>query len=162
MRNERSANTISGLGAEPVRADLTDDEALKSALSDLSINVVFHLAAKIASQKRKARLREVNIEGTQKIYAAVIDTVRNGKNWWVVHVDDVTSALEAVMERESHGEIYHVCGGHPVTMSDFVAETARLADVKIPGNVSRWIANLTLGKDTVASVVALRKCLMRN
>ena len=242
-RSELSAKKISAFGAKPILADLTDGSALKSALNDLSINVVFHLAAEIASQKSKAKLRAVNIDGTQNIYDAVsdqeplkqfifvstvvtgeangalleesnqlnveteyghtkqwgeqmlldafrkdgfpamvvrpchiygaggwygdvIDTVRNGKmripgngkNWWdVVHVDDVATALEVVMERGTHGEIYHVCDGHPVTMSDFVEETARLAAVKIPGTVPRWVANFALGKDTVTSVVRSAK-----
>ncbi len=242
-RSDRSAQALIALGAEPVLADLTDTAALKNALADQPIDVVFHLAAEIASQKSKAKLHAANVEGTQNLYDAVrdrdtlqrfifvstvvtgeangalleedkplnveteygrtkqwgetmllnafrtnqfpaivvrpchiygsggwygdvIELVKKGKmrtpgdgsNWWdVVHVDDVASALEAVLESGVPGEIYHVCDGYPVTMGDFVGETARLAGAKKPGSVPRLLANLALGKDTTTSVIRSAK-----
>jgi nucleoside-diphosphate-sugar epimerase len=242
-RSDRSADALTALGAEPVLADLTNAAALKAELAGRPIDVVFHSAAEIASQRNKAKLRAANIDGTQNLYDAIrdrdtlkrfifvstvvtgeangalleettslnvqteygrtkqwaeqmllndfrdngfpaivvrpchiygnggwygeiIESVRagkmrvpgNGKNWWdVVHVEDVASALEVVMESGMPGEIYHVCDGHPVTMGDFVAETARLAGAKVPGNVPRFLANAAIGKDTVTSVVRSAK-----
>jgi len=242
-RSERSAANLIRLGVEPIRADLTDAAALKEALADRPIDIVFHLAAEIASQRSKSKLHAANIDGTQYLFDAVKDVpslkkfvfvstvvtgeangalleehrpltvatkygrskqwgekmlleayqnddfpsviVRpchiygeegwfgdvisrvekgqmripgNGKNWWdVVHVDDVTSALIRVMEHADTGEIFHVCDGYPVTMGEFVAATARLAKVRVPGSIPRWLANIVLGKDTVTSVVRSAK-----
>jgi len=242
-RSDSSAANLTHLGAEPIRANLTDAAALKDALADRSIDVVFHLAAEIASQRNKSKLHAANVDGTRYLFDAVkhhpslkkfifvstvvtgeangalleehdplpVDTEYgrskqwaekmlldayhkdnfpsvilrpchiygedgwfgdvisrvekgqmripgDGKNWWdVVHVDDVTSALITVMEQADAGEIFHVCDSYPVTMGEFVAETARLAKVKVPGNVPRWLANIALGKDTVTSVMRSAK-----
>jgi len=111
-------------------------------------------------------VRPCHIYGNGGWYGEIIETVRKGKmrvpgdgsNWWdVVHVEDVASAVITVMEHGDPGEIYHVCDGHPVTMGDFVGETARLAGVKKPGNVPRWMANMAIGKDTVTSVIRSAK-----
>ncbi|PCJ57239.1 MAG: epimerase [Candidatus Hydrogenedentota bacterium] len=111
-------------------------------------------------------IRPCHIYGNGGWYGEIIESVKkgkmrvpgNGKNWWdVVHVEDVASGIIAVLEHGTPGEIYHVCDGHPVTMGDFVGETARLAGAKKPGNVPRWIANTAIGKDTVTSVVRSAK-----
>jgi len=242
-RSDSAAASLSRLGAEPIRADLTDATALKEALAERPIDIVFHLAAEIASQRSKSKLQAANIDGTQYLFDAVnnlsslkkfifVSTVvtgeasgaqleedqplvveteygrskqwgekmlldahqkndfpavilrpchiygedgwfgdvisrlekgqmripGNGKNWWdVVHVDDVVSALIVVMEQANSGEIFHVCDGYPVTMGEFVAEAARLANVKEPATIPRWLANIVLGKDTVTSVVRSAK-----
>ncbi|MFT7128904.1 MAG: nucleoside-diphosphate-sugar epimerase [Gammaproteobacteria bacterium] len=242
-RSETAASKILSIGAVPIRANLTDAKALQQGLSAQSIEIVFHLAAEIASQRNKSKLRIANVDGTQYLFDAVknitslkkfifvstvvtgeengtlleehnplhVDTEYgrskqwgekmlleafmqsnfpalvlrpchiygaggwfadvvsqlrkgqmripgDGKNWWdVVYVDDVTQALIAVMEKGDPGEIFHVCDGHPVTMADFVAETAAKGAVKNPGRVPRWLANIVLGRDTVTSVVRSAK-----
>lgn len=72
-RSDRSEETLRALGAEPIRADLTDAGALKNALAGTPIDIVFHSAAEIASQRNKAKLRAANIDGTQNLYDAVRD-----------------------------------------------------------------------------------------
>lgn len=238
-RSDKARDTLEKQGVIPVYADLTDSEKIRAALKDVSVEVVFHLAAEIASQRSKERLRAVNIEGTQNLYDAikthpelksfifastvvtgeadgalltedvplvvhteygrtkqtaerilldahasdnfpaiivrpchiygdggwfggVIHELKkgalrmpgNGKNMWdVIHVDDCASAFVTVMTRGEPGQIYHVADDMPVTMGEFMAETARQAGVKPAGRAPRFLANLMLGRDTITSVM---------
>lgn len=70
-RSESSAKTLEERGVSPVRADLTDGDALRRALEPLTVEVVFHLAAEIATQRSKSKLRSANIDGTQRLFEAV-------------------------------------------------------------------------------------------
>lgn len=57
-------------GTQPVLADLTDADALASALSGARPDAVLHLAAEIASQRDAARVRAVNVDGTRALLDA--------------------------------------------------------------------------------------------
>lgn len=72
-RSDSSEKALRTLGATPVAADLCDGETLRKALGQFQIDAVFHLAAEIASQRSKEKLRAVNIEGTRNLYEAVKD-----------------------------------------------------------------------------------------
>ncbi|MCH7959328.1 MAG: NAD(P)-dependent oxidoreductase [Candidatus Hydrogenedentes bacterium] len=238
-RSEKARDTLEKQGVNAVVADLTDSGEIREALKDISIEVVFHLAAEIASQRSKELLRSVNIEGTQNLFDAIkthpelksfifastvvtgeadgallteevplvvhteyghtkqtaerilLDAftredfpaivVRpchiygnggwfggvihelekgslrmpgNGKNMWdVIHVDDCAAAFVTVMTLGQPGQIYHVADDTPITMGEFMAETARQAGVKPPGRAPRFLANLMLGRDTITSVM---------
>jgi nucleoside-diphosphate-sugar epimerase len=57
-------------GTRAVHADLADDASVRTALAADRPDVVFHLAAEIASARDEARLREVNVEGTRRLVEA--------------------------------------------------------------------------------------------
>jgi nucleoside-diphosphate-sugar epimerase len=57
-------------GTRAVPADLSDAEALRTALATEQPDVVFHLAAEIASARSEERIREVNVEGTRRLVEA--------------------------------------------------------------------------------------------
>jgi nucleoside-diphosphate-sugar epimerase len=57
-------------GVEEVKGDLTDGEALRTALTAARPEAVVHLAAEIASQRDEARIREVNVHGTARLLEA--------------------------------------------------------------------------------------------
>src|SRR5690606_22384282 len=107
-------------------------------------------------------LRPCHIYGDGGWFGGVAEEIRkeklrmpgDGQNYWdVVHVDDVASALLAVMESGKDGGIYHVADDTPVTMGEFVAEAARLLGVRAPGRAPIFLASLLFGKDTIRSVV---------
>ncbi len=57
-------------GARAVQCDLTNERALTEAVKAAQPGAVIHLAAEIATQKDADKIREVNIEGTQRLLAA--------------------------------------------------------------------------------------------
>src|SRR5437762_1669225 len=57
-------------GVEEVKGDLTDGEAVRTALDAARPEAVVHLAAEIASQRSEARIREVNVHGTARLLEA--------------------------------------------------------------------------------------------
>lgn len=59
-------------GTTAVRGDLSDGASLTAAVSEAAPDVVFHLAAEIASQRSEARIREVNVEGTRRLVEACL------------------------------------------------------------------------------------------
>lgn len=61
-------------GTRAVAGDLTDGEALRSALADARPDAVVHLAAEIASQRDSRRVHEVNVGGTERLLAACLAT----------------------------------------------------------------------------------------
>jgi nucleoside-diphosphate-sugar epimerase len=54
-------------GTRGVVADLTDEGRLKEALKEEEPECVVHLAAEIASQRSERKVREVNVEGTERL-----------------------------------------------------------------------------------------------
>jgi nucleoside-diphosphate-sugar epimerase len=68
VRREGSQPT----GTTPARGDLTDASSLGQALDDHAPDVVFHLAAELASARNDARVREVNVEGTRRLIDAAL------------------------------------------------------------------------------------------
>jgi nucleoside-diphosphate-sugar epimerase len=66
VRREGSAP----VGTVAVLADLSDGEALRAAVASAAPDVVFHLAAEIASQRSAARIDEVNVAGTRRLVEA--------------------------------------------------------------------------------------------
>jgi len=71
-RSERSAQSLRDQGVIPVDADLTNADRLRGTLKDLRIDAVFHLAAEIASQRSRAKLRAVNVDGTRHLLDAIL------------------------------------------------------------------------------------------
>jgi nucleoside-diphosphate-sugar epimerase len=66
-------------GTTAVLADLTDGPAVAAAVRGVAPDGVLHLAAEIASQRSAARLRLVNVEGTERLLegcAALVDPPR--------------------------------------------------------------------------------------
>jgi nucleoside-diphosphate-sugar epimerase len=57
-------------GSEAVAGDLRDGERLGEAVREARPECVVHLAAEIASQRSAAKLREVNVAGTQRLLDA--------------------------------------------------------------------------------------------
>jgi nucleoside-diphosphate-sugar epimerase len=65
-------------GSRAVHGDLADGVALAERVSDERPEVVFHLAAEIASQRSERKLTEVNIGGTQRLLDACLATASAG------------------------------------------------------------------------------------
>jgi nucleoside-diphosphate-sugar epimerase len=57
-------------GSEALAGDLSDGERLRQAVREAEPQCVVHLAAEIASQRSAARVREVNVAGTQRLIDA--------------------------------------------------------------------------------------------
>lgn len=74
-RSDTSHNALLSRGVKPINADLRNGPQLRDALGAVQVDAVFHLAAEIASQRSKQKLRAVNIGGTQNLYDAVKDHV---------------------------------------------------------------------------------------
>ncbi|MFL5846241.1 MAG: NAD-dependent epimerase/dehydratase family protein [Solirubrobacteraceae bacterium] len=68
VRREGSAPA----GTVAVRGDLGDGESVRAAVAQAAPDVVFHLAAEIASQRSEERIREVNVEGTRRLVEACL------------------------------------------------------------------------------------------
>jgi dihydroflavonol-4-reductase len=70
VQNGRNSDTLDGLGMEIVRGDIRDQDSLLSTVKGCS--VVIHAAANTSTNpSRSASVREINIEGTRNILAAV-------------------------------------------------------------------------------------------
>jgi nucleoside-diphosphate-sugar epimerase len=63
-------------GTTAVAGDLTDPQALLSAFAHTRPDAVIHLAAEIATQRDPARVREVNVGGTQRLIDAALASNR--------------------------------------------------------------------------------------
>jgi nucleoside-diphosphate-sugar epimerase len=61
-RSERSAEAVAALGAEPVRGDLADREAMRAGADGCA--VAFHLAAHLGQWGRREDFMRDNVEGT--------------------------------------------------------------------------------------------------
>jgi nucleoside-diphosphate-sugar epimerase len=74
-RGHEVASLVRRPGSEPpgtraVHGDLADGAALAERVGEVRPEVVFHLAAEIASQRRERKVTEVNIGGTQRLLDA--------------------------------------------------------------------------------------------
>ncbi len=77
-----------------------------------------------------------------------------GDNLWdLVHVDDVISACELVLEQAPPGAIYHVVDDQPIAMGEFFAEVASALGRKPFGHVPVWLAKMLRGSGPVTSMV---------
>ncbi|MDX6666021.1 MAG: hypothetical protein QOG68_2227 [Solirubrobacteraceae bacterium] len=54
-------------GTTAVAGDLGDGASVRAAVQTAAPDVVFHLAAEIASQRSAARIHEINVEGTRRL-----------------------------------------------------------------------------------------------
>ncbi len=71
VRPKAEAPTLTGLEIERVEGDVTDTDAVRSAM--VGIDVVFHLAARYALHRRDSKLTNaVNVAGTQTIMEAAL------------------------------------------------------------------------------------------
>jgi nucleoside-diphosphate-sugar epimerase len=57
-------------GTRPIQGDLGDASSIRGAVGAHRPEVVFHLAAEIATQRSEDRVREVNVEGTRRLLDA--------------------------------------------------------------------------------------------
>jgi nucleoside-diphosphate-sugar epimerase len=71
-RSESSAQVVADDGAEPVRGDLSDDEALRSGMSGCGL--VVHAASKVDEWGAKEAFAETNIRGTERVLEAARDS----------------------------------------------------------------------------------------
>ncbi len=60
-------------GTTAVLGDLAAADSLRAAVCAARPDVVFHLAAEIASQRDEERIHEVNVEGTRRLVDACLD-----------------------------------------------------------------------------------------
>ena len=67
-RSEASAEAVAARGAEPVRGDLADADAMAEGMT--GCDVVFHLAAKVDEWGDPDAFRAVNVDGTETALAA--------------------------------------------------------------------------------------------
>jgi nucleoside-diphosphate-sugar epimerase len=79
-RSERAAASVRELGAEPVRGDLDDRDALRAGAE--GCEVAFHAAAKVEDWGDPADFERLNVRGTQN----VIDACREAGVRRLVHV----------------------------------------------------------------------------
>jgi nucleoside-diphosphate-sugar epimerase len=79
VRSENSAAKVSGLGAEPVRGELTEPATWWDAVT--GSEVVFHLAAETDISADRARQELVTVRGTQ----AAVDAARHARVPRLVH-----------------------------------------------------------------------------
>lgn len=57
-------------GARPLTGDLTDPARLRDAVAEAAPDCVLHLAAETATQRNPARIRAVNVDGTERLLDA--------------------------------------------------------------------------------------------
>jgi len=95
-RSEAAADAVRDAGAEPVRGDLNDNDALRAGMK--GCDVAFHAAAKVEEWGDSAEFDRINVEGTQ----GVLDAARAEGVRRVVHV-----STEAVL-----------AGGRPLRNAD--------------------------------------------
>jgi nucleoside-diphosphate-sugar epimerase len=79
MRGHEVAALVRRRGSEPpgtraVSGDLADAAALKDALAQERPEVVFHLAAEIASQRSERKVMEANVGGTRRLLDACLSS----------------------------------------------------------------------------------------
>jgi nucleoside-diphosphate-sugar epimerase len=79
VRSEQSAATVSELGAEPVRGELTDPATWQDAVT--GSEVLFHLAAETDISADRARQSHVTVDGTR----AAVDAARHASVPRFVH-----------------------------------------------------------------------------
>lgn len=72
-RSGGSSARLAQAGAEVLSGDITDSEAVAGALAEARPTHVAHLAAEIATQRNKKRIRQVNVGGTEAVVAACRD-----------------------------------------------------------------------------------------
>jgi nucleoside-diphosphate-sugar epimerase len=67
-RSDQSAQAVSGLGAEPVRGDITDRDSLEAGAA--GADVAFHLAAHLGDWGDWEKFEQGNVDGTENALAA--------------------------------------------------------------------------------------------
>jgi len=234
-RSGKTSAALAALGAEVLSGDLLDTETVAGCVREARPTHVAHLAAEIATQRRKDRIDRINIQGTQTLVEACrglelecflfLSTVVRGKAkgetfaeediipattaygqskqagdsilmhahrewglpavilrpshvygpggwlaelvgssafripgkgenlWDVVHVDDVVSACELLLDKSPAGEVYHVVDDTPLTMNEFFGHVAQALGRKPYGHVPVWMAKLVKGSGPVVSAV---------
>jgi nucleoside-diphosphate-sugar epimerase len=70
-RSDRAADAVAGHGAEPVRGDLDDVEAMRAGASGCEL--AFHAAAKAEDWGRREDFDRVNVAGTANVLSACRD-----------------------------------------------------------------------------------------
>jgi len=66
-----------------------------------------------------------------------------------VHVDDVVSALESIIEKNAINQSFVVADSTPVTFKDFVSLICKELGVKEPGSIPTILAKAVMGGDFV-------------
>lgn len=99
-RSDTSARAVKAAGAEPVRGDLADTEALQAGLS--GCDCVFHSAAEVSDWGDPQQFHQINVLGTEHL----LDAARAAGVPRLVHV-----STEAVLC--DGGPLDHVDENHP-------------------------------------------------
>lgn len=86
-RSDAAAEKVAALGADPVRGDLEDQEALRAGAA--GANVVFHAAARLGEWGDRDEFERINVGGTR----SVLDAARAGGARRLVHVGTEAALL---------------------------------------------------------------------
>lgn len=100
-RSDRSARIVESRGAEVVRGDLSNTEAMAAGMA--KCDVVFHAAAKVEQWGEREQFRAINIEGTEN----VLEAARRVGVERLVHV-----STEAILV--GGGALYQVDESRPI------------------------------------------------
>lgn len=119
-RSRASAELLAGMGADPVRGDITDPDSLAAAVA--GCEVVYHIAGLVSFCPRKPeRLHEVNVEGTRNLVRAA----RRAGVRRLVHTSSVVAIGEAPgtigSENTRHRGYYLSHYGHSKHLGERIA-----------------------------------------
>lgn len=95
-RSEASARTVAALGAEPVRGDLFDREALANGMRGVS--VVVHAAASLTSGVRYRDHERTTVEGTR----GVLSSARHADARRFIYLSAASVVIDP--DRPTHGD----------------------------------------------------------
>ncbi|HET9954463.1 MAG TPA: NAD-dependent epimerase/dehydratase family protein [Polyangiaceae bacterium] len=95
-RSEKSARTVSLLGAEPVRGDLDNERSLAKGM--LGATIVVHAAASLTSGIRYGDHERTNVEGTRK----VLESARQAMVRRFIYISAASVVIQA--GRATHGD----------------------------------------------------------
>lgn len=100
-RSGRAARAVAALGAEPVRGDLSDREALRAAAA--GCEVAFHAAASVAEWGPWEEFVAANVHGTEAVLAAC----RDAGVGRLVHVGTEAALMagEPLVEADEHAAL---------------------------------------------------------
>ena len=136
VRAGSGAGRLAGLAVEQVEGDLRDRESLRRAVA--GVEVVFHVAAlyELARQDR-ARIFEVNVEGTRALMEAAL-----------------AGGVERVVHTSSTAAVGHVrADGSPATEADWAAADALAGPYEESKYLSERLVQAMVAREGLPAVV---------